>query len=351
MTTIATIRVRTAARPRTLGPTALLTRRGPEMLRGPGTFRNRTVVLSSRISQAPLEIGSRDPDVVRRAPLPHATSRSSMAPRRPMSWSSGPSSSAWPGSRSPTTRACTGSSGSQRPPRRPVSGRSSASEIELLDAAVADPARSSSRPGGRPGDAAARPAAGQGAPAHRLGRARPVEAARLGPRPDRARLPGHRAVGQGGPARDRRARSAAPISCCWRATRSGTGASAGWSRGPTWPARKGCRVSARRSSRSTPRGSSPCPAAATARSHGGSGSATGRRPRRRRVRDDLRLAVGDGIRSRSGFFIELAHHLLPDDDWLVAEIGRAGRRSSVCPSWSPTMSTTPGPRTASSRTS
>ena len=34
---------------------------------------------------------------------------------------------------------------------------------------------------------------------------------------------------------------------------------------------------------------------------------------------------GDGP-AGSGFFIELSHHLLPDDDWLVAEIGGAGRR-------------------------
>ena len=52
----------------------------------------------------------------------------------------------------------------------------------------------------------------------------------------------------------------------------------------------------------------------------------------------------------SGFFIELSHHLLPDDDWLVAGVGAPGRRARACRSSSPTTSTTPGPRTASCRT-
>ena len=33
---------------------------------------------------------------------------------------------------------------------------------------------------------------------------------------------------------------------------------------------------------------------------------------------------GDGT-ATSGFFIELSHHLLPDDDWLVARVGGPGR--------------------------
>ena len=59
---------------------------------------------------------------------------------------------------------------------------------------------------------------------------------------------------------------------------------------------------------------------------------------------------GDGP-ATSGFFIELSHHLLPDDDWLVAESVGRSPRSSGCRSSSPTTSTTRTPRTASSTTS
>ena len=59
---------------------------------------------------------------------------------------------------------------------------------------------------------------------------------------------------------------------------------------------------------------------------------------------------GDGP-ATSGFFIELSHHLLPDDDWLVVGGGGAGRGDSACRSSSPTTSTTPAPRTASWPTS
>ena len=69
---------------------------------------------------------------------------------------------------------------------------------------------------------------------------------------------------------------AARTSCCWPARRSAGGACAGSSRGRTWPGRRRCRASARRSWPSTPRGSSRCRAAATGRSPAASGRATGR---------------------------------------------------------------------------
>ena len=54
---------------------------------------------------------------------------------------------------------------------------------------------------------------------------------------------------------------------------------------------------------------------------------------------------GDGL--GAGFFVELQHHLLPDDDWLVAETGRPGRRARACRPSSPTTPTTRGRRIAS----
>ena len=71
----------------------------------------------------------------------------------------------------------------------------------------------------------------------------------------------------------------------------------------------------------------------------------GARAAAERLRRDLRR--GDGA---SGFCIELSHHLLPDDDWLVAESAALAARAAACRSSSPTTSTTRRPRTASSRT-
>ena len=58
---------------------------------------------------------------------PTRTSRSSTAPPPRTTWSRGPSSWAWPAWPSRITRACTASSGSPRPPRRPACTRSSGS--------------------------------------------------------------------------------------------------------------------------------------------------------------------------------------------------------------------------------
>ena len=66
------------------------------------------------------------------------------------------------------------------------------------------------------------------------------------------------------------------------------------------------------------RASSRCRAVATGRSPAGCGSAIGpvRAPRPSAM--PRIFGRGDGP-ATSGFFIELSHHLLPDDDWLVAE--------------------------------
>ena len=70
--------------------------------------------------------------------------------------------------------------------------------------------------------------------------------------------------------------SAGRTSSCSPDRRSAGGACAGSCRGRTWPGRRPCRGSARRSSPSTPRGSSRCRAAATASWPGACGRATGR---------------------------------------------------------------------------
>ena len=103
----------------------------------------------------------------------------------------------------------------------------------------------------------------------------PTEGLPARPRPDRARLPGHRAPvkedlrGIGERAARPAPRPAGPD------RRSAGGACAGSSRAPTWPGPRACRGSARRSSPSTPRASSRCRAAATARSPAGCGRAIG----------------------------------------------------------------------------
>ena len=80
----------------------------------------------------------------------------------------------------------------------------------------------------------------------------------------------------------------------------------------TSPGRRARRNSATRCSRSTTSRSSPSQAGAAARSAGGCSSAIGAGARAAAER----LA---GIFGEDGFCIELSHHLLPDDDWLVAE--------------------------------
>ena len=171
--------------------------------------------------------------------------------------------------------------------------------------------------------------------AWRPGRRPPVAVAGRRPAVAEGRRPGPARRGPASPAIGRRSRrtcagsargSAGRTSCCSPATRRAIGASAGWSRGRTSPGRRRCRGSARRCSPSTPRASSRCPAAATARSRGGCGSATGRvrgRSRsgtRRCSRPERRRAAATAASSSS-----CTHHLLPDDDWLVAETARARR--------------------------
>ena len=201
-------------------------------------------------------------------------------------------------------------------------------EIELLDPAVADPDRRRDR--ATPGDGArAAPDAGRGpATRRRRDRGRPGPAAartRPAARPSRA--------GQGGPARDRRARSrpaprpAGPLAVGWRslcrlvsqANMAGTKGVPRFSQALLARAHRG----ARRAVRLPRRRDRPPPA----------GGRSGRRPGRRGALRDGSSGGATGP-AGSGFFIELSHHLLPDDDWLVAEVGGAGRASSACRSWS-----------------
>ena len=219
-------------------------------------------------------------------------------------------------------------------------------EIELVDAAVPDPGGIVVPGAGAPGDRVAGRLSIAGA-AGRGGEGRPAR-----PRPDRARLPGHRAVvkedlrgigeGQRGPHLVLLARDATGWrSLCRlvsRANLAGTKARAHGSPRRCWPSTRralialsGCREGelARRLRAAT---------------------ATGRAA----VAERYAALFGRGRRavaSRSGFVLELPHHLLPDDDWLVVGDARAWPTSSACRSSSPTTSTTPGPRAASSRTS
>ena len=138
------------------------------------------------------------------------------------------------------------------------------------------------------------------------------------PRPTRARLPGHREPvkedlrGIGDAVARPAPRPARPD------PRSAGGACAGSCRGRTWPARRAC-----------PRFSQALLAEHTEGLVALSGCRDGEIARRLRAGDRAgaravaeRYATlfgrGDGP-ATSGFFIELSHHLLPDDDWLVAE--------------------------------
>ena len=182
-------------------------------------------------------------------------------------------------------------------------------EIELLDSAVADPgglvitARQPRRRGDRAASDAPPPDVTEGLP--------------LRPRPSRARLPGHRdpvkedlrGIGERvrGPHLVLLARS-----------------SVGW--------RSLCRLVSRANMAGTkgvPRFSQALLAEHTEGLVALSGCRDGELARRLRAGDRTgaravaeRYAAlfgrGDGT-STSGFFIELSHHLLPDDDWLVSE--------------------------------
>ncbi|MFL5673505.1 MAG: PHP domain-containing protein [Chloroflexota bacterium] len=184
-------------------------------------------------------------------------------------------------------------------------------EIELLDPAVADPERivvpprRPRRPGRRPADSAA----------HAL--PDPTEGLPRRPRPTRARLPGHRdpvkedlrGIGERvrGPHLVLLARS-----------------QVGW--------RSLCRLVSRANmagTKAVPRFSQALLAEHTEGLVALSGCRDGEIARRLRTGDRTgaravaeRYATlfgrGDGT-ATSGFFIELSHHLLPDDDWLVSE--------------------------------
>ena len=191
-------------------------------------------------------------------------------------------------------------------------------EIELLDPAVPDPGGFVVPARGR----AAWAAAG-GAPAR--GRSPSAAAGAVdgmagpAPCPDRARLPGHRERSgrtSGGSARRR-----GPHLVLLARDMTGYRSLCRLVSGRTWPGRRACRGSPRPCSSGTPRGSSRCRAAGTGRSPGGCWLATGRGALAARA---VRAAVRHGRRGRhgGGFFLELQHHLLPDDDWLVAETAR-----------------------------
>ena len=215
-----------------------------------------------------------------------------------MAWSASP--------RRPRRRAASG-----RRDRDRAAGRGRAGSGRCRDRARAG--AQAARPCRAPGEC--RRAARDGPRASRRGRAR-----------ERARLPGHRApvkedlrgIGE---------RSAGRTSCCWRATQAGY--------------RSLCRLVSRANLAGTkrvPRFSQALLAAA----HRGPRRALGL-PRRARSRRRLRVGDREGARAvaeptpgrsagatgppAAGFFIELSHHLLPDDDWLVAE-SRGARRGA-----------------------
>ena len=281
------------------------------------------------------------PDGLRRASLPHEL----LVPRRGLR----PGRAGRAGGRAGPGRACRHRPPGplrrrpvRRPPRRrpgirPVIGI----EVELLDRDRPGPgAASSSRPA--PASTASRGGRGP------VRRAEAVEGVPDRPRPERARLPGHRDAGQGGPPRDRRAAARRRISCCSPATRSATGACAGSSRGRTSPGRRRVpRFIARRCSPSTPKGSWRCRAAARARSRGGCGSATGTGARAAAADAADAHAVSGRCRvHRRAVAPPAARRRLAR-----RRARRARRRAATCRSSSRTTSTTPGRRVASSRTS
>ena len=223
--------------------------------------------------------------------------------------------------------------------RRRGCARSSGSRSSCVDARVPDPggivvpARRAWRPGRRPPVPwSSRPSMAEGRPAR--------------PRPERARLPGHRAVVQGGPAGDRRGGSAGRTWCCWPGTRRASGACAGWCAGE--PGRDEGRAAVHPgAARGARRGAGRAVrAAARASSRGGCGPATARargrsaeRVRRRSVRAVGRCsAVGrERLRPRAPAPPAPRRRLA----------GRRRRRawptSWGCPSSSPTTSTTHRP--------
>ena len=196
-------------------------------------------------------------------------------------------------------------------------------ELELLDAFAPDaagivvPGRRPIRRGGR------RPPVGEGGP---MGGAPPTEGAPVRPRPERARLPGHRD----------------PVKEDLRGVGEGA-------RGPHLVVlardRTGYRSLCRLVSRANLAGTKGVPrfSQALLAEHAEglvalSGCRDGEIARRLRVgdREGARTVAegyarmfGSGSGSRrasgvaaAGFVLELEHHLLPDDDWLVAETAR-----------------------------
>ena len=168
-------------------------------------------------------------------------------------------------------------------------------------------------------------AAASGDPA--VGRPSPsTPAARAEGRPARPASVARPAAGpsggpQGGPARDRRgAARAAP-----RAARPGRDGLAepvpdGVAGEPRRDeGRAAVHPGAARGARRGARRAVGLPARASSR--GGCGRATGRARGRWRSATPACSARGDSA-AASGFVLELAHHLLPDDDWLVAETAR-----------------------------
>ena len=201
-------------------------------------------------------------------------------------------------------------------------------EIELLDAAVADPggivvpARRAWRPGRRAPVVPEPPRVLEGRPAR--------------PRPDRARLPGHREVrkedhrgigeSQRGPHLVLLARDATGWrSLCRLVSRANLGGHEG--RPEVHPgAARGARGGPGRAVGVPARGAGPAAAGRGPRGRAGRGGAV-----RGAVRSGTGARSGSSSRTGSssrggaadaGFVLELSHHLLPDDDWLASETAR-----------------------------
>ena len=262
------------------------------------------------------------PPAVRRAPLPLATSRSSTAPRRPTTSSRGPSSSGCralaahrppgPVRRGPILHRGRG--------RRPAPGRGHRDRAARRGASRTRTASSCRGRRATAAAAAGRRSVGEPPLVADGGPVRPPPRTAAAPRPSRAVKEDHRGVGepQRGPHLVLLARDAAGWrSLCRLVSRAQPRRDEGRARGsPT-----SC-------SRSTTRASSRCP-----------GCRDGELARRLRAgdREGARapaeryaalFGTGDAA-SSSGFVLELAHHLLPDDDWLASETARARGRAGA----------------------
>jgi DNA polymerase III alpha subunit len=314
MITIATIRVRTAARLRKFVPTALLTPRDGLMLRPPGGLFGTEQMFYHFVLPA------RPPPNHRPAVI--QTPFAELHCHSNFSFLDGASPVEDLVERAVelglTGLAITDHQGlygvvrfaaaAQEAGLRPVIGV----EIELLDAAVADPS-GIVVPGRR------RPRRNRGATPPESGLLVPVGGSPARPRPERARLPGHRAVVK----EDLRGigeRQRGPHLVLL--ARDATGY------------RSLCRLVSRANLAGTkrvPQFSHALLAEHTAGLVALSGCREGEIARRLRVGDRaganaaaqhyatiFASGSGDGV-AAAGFFLELSHHLLPDDDWLVAE--------------------------------